>query len=498
MELGLQFEEILCWEERSAVTATREESLETVIPEYCPAVARIVAAAGKLCIGEKLVGDGRCTVSGSVRVTILYTSEEAAGLRSLTVHVPFSCPLEDRGLEGCRLLWASGRVLLAEATVITSRKLYIKVLPEITVMPYYEGKRRLCCGTEPEPTVRRRCSPLMLPLLCAAAEKECSVTGQSINITEDPPEDLLLYRVVPSVHTVQRLGNKLMVKGELWLCAVYRSEDRCLHRWEEAVDFSQIVDVSELPEDAEYVLTPQLVESDMRLLRGEGGTSFGVTARLSMCICAYRSSMVETIADLYSTRYTTALAQRKVTVPVRVPPRTVREEAHLQLEFDGPPSFICLTDWECSNVTVTADERGQTLRSTLHLHILYLDENGTPVAITRSVEVSAATGECGGMVVAHCARPILQCGGSTVRIAVPVVFTIAGSSEKEVSVITGVELTEEERGNVPSLILRRIREGETLWDIAKQYRTDEEVIRSANHFEDDAVPQGLLLIPKLR
>ena len=42
MELGLQFEDILCWEESTAATATREESMETVIPEYCPAVARIV------------------------------------------------------------------------------------------------------------------------------------------------------------------------------------------------------------------------------------------------------------------------------------------------------------------------------------------------------------------------------------------------------------------------------------------------------------------------
>lgn len=498
MELGLQFEDILCWEETNPIIATREESLETVIPEYCPAVARIVETTGKLCIREKLVGEERCTFSGSVKVTVLYTSEEAAGLRSLTVNVPFSCPVEDRTLCKCRTHWVTGRLLLAETSVITSRKLYIKVLPEITVQPYREGTRRLCCGTEEEPTVRRRTAPMTLPLLCAAAEKEFSVTCQGMPISDHPPEDLLLYSVVPTVHSSQRLGNKLMVKGELWLCAVYRCEDRSLHRWEEAVDFSQIVDVAELPEEAEYVLTPQLSESDMRILRSEGSTSLGVTARISLCICAYCRSAVDCVTDLYSTRCAAALERRSVTVPVRMPPRALREEAQLQLEFDAPPIFVGLTAWDCGGVTVAAEERGQTLRTTVNMHILYLDDNGTPVATTRSVEVSAATGEVSGSVTARCGRPTLQCAGSTVRIVVPVSFTVGGGSETELSVITAVTLTEEERTNVPSLILRRMAAGETLWDIAKQYRTDEEAIRSANHLGEEDASEGLLLIPKLR
>ena len=498
MELGLQFEDILCWEETAAVTCTREETLETVIPEYCPAVARVVETTGKLCIREKLVGEELCTFSGSVKVTVLYTSEEAAGLRSLTVNVPFSCPMEDRALAKCRTLWVTGRLLMAESSVVTSRKLYIKVLPEITVIPYREGTRRLCCGTEEEPSVRRRAAPLSLPILAAVAEKECSVTCQSMNVTGAVPEDLLYYNVIPSVLSHQRLGNKLMVKGELWLCAVYRGEDRTLHRWEEALDYSQIVDVTELPEEADYVVMPQLRESDARILRNEGSASLGITARMALCICAYRHCTMECVADLYSTRCAAALERRNVSVPVRMPPRTIREEAQLQLEFDAPPAFVCLTDWDCGSVSVAAEEHGQMLRSTVHLHILYLDETGAPVSTSRSVEVSAATGDAGGGVAVQCGRPVIQCSGSTVRMAVPVLFTVGVADEEELSVITTVILTEEERGRTPSLILRRMAAGETLWDIAKQYRTDEEAIRSANHLEEGTAPNGLLLIPKLR
>ena len=112
MELGLQFEDILCYEATAAISSAHEESLETAIPEYCPDIARIVEATGRLTIREKQLNEERCTISGSVKVTVLYTSEEATGLRSLTMSVPFSCVMDDRTLTRCGTVCAEGRVLL--------------------------------------------------------------------------------------------------------------------------------------------------------------------------------------------------------------------------------------------------------------------------------------------------------------------------------------------------------------------------------------------------
>ena len=45
MELGLQFEDILCYEATAAISSAHEESLETDSPEYSHDLARIVEAA---------------------------------------------------------------------------------------------------------------------------------------------------------------------------------------------------------------------------------------------------------------------------------------------------------------------------------------------------------------------------------------------------------------------------------------------------------------------
>ena len=150
MELALQFEDVFSYEAAEPLVSAHEEVMETAIPEYCPDIARIVDTVGHISIHEKTLNAGKAAISGSVKVTILYTSEEADGLRSMGVSVPFSCVLENRALEKCTVLCTSGRVLLAEARATTSRKLYIKVLPEITAIGYRPTKHRICTGTEEE------------------------------------------------------------------------------------------------------------------------------------------------------------------------------------------------------------------------------------------------------------------------------------------------------------------------------------------------------------
>ena len=170
MELGLQFTDLTCWEKTGHAAVSHEETMETAIAEYCPDMTRIVTACGQLYIREKTASEERVTVSGTVRVTVLYTSEESTGLRSLTVSVPFSCAAEDRELASAQLIWATGRLLLVEAQAVTARKLYIRILPEVTMTGYIRTVRRICSGTEENAALRVRCRDHACSLLDAVVE----------------------------------------------------------------------------------------------------------------------------------------------------------------------------------------------------------------------------------------------------------------------------------------------------------------------------------------
>ena len=135
----------------------------------------------------------------------------------------------------------------------------------------------------------------------------------------------------------------------------------------------------------------------------------------------------------------------------------------------------------------------------MRLKILYLDESGAPVSTERVMEVEAQVGEVPQAVRVICAPPVMQMGTESCQIKIPVEFLIHQAKHHKLEAVSFVELQEQEKKDTPSLVLRRIGQGECLWDIAKQYGTDPQLICSVNQLEDEtALPEGMLLIPKVR
>ena len=160
MELELKFTEVTGCEPVGDLVTTQEESMETAIPEYCPDMARIVDTVGQLRLREKHLTGQQLTVSGSVVLTVLYTSEESAGLRSLSMEVPFSCQVEDKRLMGCTAVCVAGRLLLAAGGAVDEA--YLLTAPELvrertihTQSPcfaagFWRGGLLLVCAVEGE------------------------------------------------------------------------------------------------------------------------------------------------------------------------------------------------------------------------------------------------------------------------------------------------------------------------------------------------------------
>ena len=159
MECGLQWKDITCWEDASRLTLTHEETLETAIADYCPDMGRVVETAGQLCLRSIVPqGDG-VELRGTIQVTVLYTSEESVGLRSLTQSVPFTCWGESRPLAACQVLWAEGRLLLCSGRCAREdRPLACRLFP---LFPYLGEDSRIRAVYDPRayrvcPLVRLR------------------------------------------------------------------------------------------------------------------------------------------------------------------------------------------------------------------------------------------------------------------------------------------------------------------------------------------------------
>ncbi len=491
MECGLQWKDITCWDDVPRLTLTHEETLETAIADYCPDMGRIVETAGTLCLRTVTAQNGNVELKGTIRVTVLYTSEESVGLRSLTHSVPFTCGAESRPLAACQVLWASGRLLLCEAQALTPRRLSLRIMPEWTVCGYRCGTARLCVGAEGEPSLRLRRQEHTLCLTTAMAEREFSVTGEAAAPAGQPvPEDLLLYRMYPQVSSCQVVGNKLLVKGDITLSALYRCQQQKLHTYTAALPFSQIVDSPVAEEDSDVTARTQLLCGEARLLRSEETCGFAVTAELRVLLQCTKKETVSCVADLYSIRCAVQPETAEVSIPAS-PERPARQEALQHLDFGHQRPFVFVTDAGCA----PAAGEGGVPCADVTLRLLYLDEEEAPAVTEKLAQLMLHDGE----TCACWGAPEVSFTGSGCDIRQAVAVTPAAEKRETMTTVTAVQpLGEKDTGRRPSLVMRRLAAGETLWDVAKQYRTDEELIRTVNQLEEGAMPDKMLLIPRMR
>lgn len=499
MELCLNWEELNYYEPVGPIAISGEEAVELPIPDYCPDVARIVDTVGRVQVREKIKSEGKVLLRGSIQVTVLYTSEESGGLRSLDLTVPFTSQTDEKRLQECRTVWVEERLLLCEAKTVTARKIYVRVIPEFLLTGYASIQRRLCTEIEGENLCQRR-QEMHLQHLIAVEERELTFSQELLpENREDWPDDILAERMTLQILDSQQVGSRMVVKGEAQLSILYRSEGQKLCHCRQTVPFSQIIDGIPTGEGAICHVEARLRDCEVRMLRTDMGSSFALSARVNLLIHVHRERSVTWVADAYSTSHRSKLRREQVRVLTehrnQILQDTVRENWEL-----GDTAFVWLETAECSPVQVMPEHVGVQLRSTLRLKLLYLDDNGTPISTERSVEVEVQSPQIPESVRVCCGEGRISRMGNSWELQLPVEFCTDMGGQAEVSTVSGMELLKEgKREQMPSLILRRMRPEEDLWDIAKQYQSREELIRSVNELENNSCPvDGMLMIPKVR
>ena len=140
-----------------------------------------------------------------------------------------------------------------------------------------------------------------------------------------------------------------------------------------------------------------------------------------------------------------------------------------------------------------------TLRTNIRCRILYQDETGAPVSTERVMEVAVHLPQLPDSARAVCGPVSAGMGPGSCELRFPVDFFVESRESLQLRTIRSVEMSDPAAKEQPALSLRRARDGETLWDLAKAYRTAPDLVEAANHMEPgDPLPQGLLLIPRMR
>lgn len=509
MELGLERTSLDVYTVGRELSLGREETVETIVPDYCPDLARIIETSGAVFLHDRSVREGRASVSGTVRVNVLYTPDGEGSVRALGFSVPFSVEGEADG----DALLAEAELTHLETRMVNPRKLSTQCKIAVRATPYRRGPLELTCGVSADdgaPQVETRVERREAVFLTQVVQRDFSAMDEM----EIPPGrpgamELLAARAVPAVAAVETTGGRVVVKGSFTLSALYLTEDGGQGSVSAERPFSQILDLDASAADGASS-SVQIQVSGMDLQIGGGGMDghlieAGLYLHASVLVRETRE--VEILSDLYSTAAEVRCETEPVPLTVSCEGLVRRQDVRELLEIGVVADRILSLSAVCGPVSVSGEENGTALRTSVAVRALYLDEGGVPLVTERRIETGCLIEVPEGRTVtarASCPDPVQgSLGERGIEVRFPVDFHVETVLTVRALCVRSAVSGPIPHGDgeaAPSLVLRRMGADEGAWDLAKRCGSTIRDILAANQLpEGSELPRGaLLLIPRRR
>lgn len=454
--------------------ASREETVEVLIPDAMGDAAEILDTQGMVFLRSKESEDGLTRLRGSIEGSVLYRTEEGT-----LCALPFKseCRMEWTGEELKRDARLSATLAASgiEGRIINPRK--------ILVSGELSGKCSQWCAEQTayasgaaEGSVETRTETQTVRLVSDVTEKAFVLTEDfPLNDGSEPIEEILLYRCVSQVEEAHSVAGKLILQGSTRLELLYADEEgkacpfSCNSAW------SQLIDSAAEPSCTHIHLMPTAIYVDSI----NGGTAVSLELHLTAQVICSENVEAQVLSDAYSTDYEAELTTRELVFTSFADEETGKQETRSSVKAPEDMDEMLL----CYGEAVS--------RQTCCIHVLYRAADGNE----RDIRVSVPVEREGSFALRELNAAK---NGGNIDLRLSLVSDTPVGCETTLRWVDGIRLDENSplsKKNRPGLVAVRRNSG-SYWDLARKYGSTVSLIEKANEEIDEK--DIFLFIPRAR
>ena len=470
-----------------------------IVPDSKPDILKVSEVTAEPYFTEKLIEDGKITLKGKVRINILYIPDgEEKGLKSINGSMEFCETLKRSEFKEDMTLCAFCDVDKVSYKVLNSRKIGIDTKIVISVSVFANEQKELVSGVMADNAQTK--------------SKELKFTGKqeydeySFIIDEEvefpqgkAATELLKLDACILSKECRALDGKLVIKGKLGICILYEDADRKYNHLDCEIPFTEVFDAPSLSEDADCEVSYEIRETAYELKNNSQDTSaLLVKAEIAVGLRTDEESTVSVLSDCYFTDADCNFSYEKAEM------QEVSEQVkfsavikQLLQKAEGAPDISGVYKVQAKpSITETALNDGKLFVSgKIQVCVLYLtDDDENPIAsITEEVpfsytidcdsKLSAGSKAVLGVECEHISYTISSKDSVEIRCGLIISGEIINAFNEEIISDVTAQPKEREKNGI---VVYFVKEGDSLWDIAKNYHIKTDSILSANEKEADS------------
>lgn len=477
------------------------------LPDYCPDIEKILKCTLKTNIYTRHISGGQLTVDGVSVVRVLYCDSVRHNLRCYETTVPFAASFNLKTTPEQYIILTDTKCEYINCRALSPRKMVIHGAFSLSAKVIAKGVREYY-GYLDESDLQIKKTELAVSDMCAMCQEQFSVT-EDIEITNKNVESLLTYDVSAEIKELKPLHNKLLLSADitfraLYLCDLDTGETDHISY---IFPISRMIDCDSVTDDVVCVPTIEVMSVDVHMKNDSMSekTTLNADLKMSFSSAVYEQKTIEVIEDAYSTCFDTEL---------KIESRPV-ECNHSYVDFSNISK--CSFDFGGIRVSKIIDVCAQGLSLTpvyaeqklnicgkVTYCIFALTEDDVPVYIERSadVEFSVQTESDGGDVSLRNCRvhsiSFRLADENTIEIRAELKGMLCVSDMHIHSCVSAILADEDKKvlKDDCALVLYFADKGESVWDIAKHYRTKQSLLIDENSLSDTVLSSScMLLVP---
>ena len=490
----------------SRASTSHEESLDAIVPDTFPDIETICCALGSLEIREKLVQTDRVMVSGNIRGTLVYKGEQGGPLCALDCTIPFAALVEARGCKGQDLVFVKGSLHRLEGRMLNPRKFTLRAQFGLETQVCAPKEYEVCQGIRGGEEEGMQALTQTFSFESALSMKE---KGFSLHedVRQKSPEGSTGDKVLRTfgklvTEDIRVISGKVMLRGSAQGEALLlRQSTGAMEKESFSIPYSQIVELEGAEEGDTAQVEYSVKNCACTVSSDEEGPFLSWDIAADVMVSIHRPVQYEVLMDAFSIKGGCTLQQEPLDLPLA---RCQREaSAEMRATLSPPEQADALLDWSASVKSCGAIGKEGVAHGEVCVNLLCMTGDGQPMQYDQVVSWEGHFPPMEGedcLCQCDISGLSLKWADGACQLTGPVAFHLTGQSGKPVRQVVDCQM--EENASAParpkaSLILRRAEGGETVWLLAKSFRTSPGDIMAANHLETGgALEKGqLVMIP---
>lgn len=476
---------------------------DVIVNDIKPDVLNIISTNGVVSVYKKEIMDGKVRIDGAINTYVIYMADDENGsVRSLNTSLDFTQVIDIENARDNMDSRINISIKNLDTKIINGRKLNIKANIEVCVNIFSNEEVELITGVENVSDVQ----------MLNSTEKVNSLIGNGTNrvlakdtIAIDAADDLaeimkVNFKIVDEETKISY--NKVLSKADAIVEILYLTEDNRINSARTQIPIMGFVDIPNVNEECECDIQNCLTNLIIKPNSTEEHSIY-IEAEIEVTCSAYESKEIHLIEDLYS--ITDDINYKKKNINAVIERNKINDIYTVKENLRIPE----LTG-RVLNIQISPLINKDTVRNgkiiyegNLELEILFENNGGITI---RNVDlpfnydiVSDKISEQSTIeTVLKIDQNDFIVNDGTIEVTIGVRFDVLEQKNKELSLIDDIQTEENTECNAYSMVIYFVKPGDTLWKIAKMFKSTVEDIAKINDIEEtDRINVGQqLYIPK--